>query len=310
MSDLAVQVGGLKLKNPVLVASGCFGYGREFADLFDLSQLGGIMVKGVSVTPWPGNRGVRLAEAASGMLNAIGLQNPGLEHFLEVDWPWLRQFDTPVVVNVVGHSVAEYVAVSEAVTDAGVAAIELNVSCPNIADGLVFGTDQKALAELVAQVRRTTPLPLIVKLSPNATGPVPYARAAVEAGADALSLINTVLGLAIDPSSGRPVLGNVTGGLSGPAIRAIALRYVWEVASHLTVDVVGMGGIADGEDALAFLEAGAAAVAVGTALFRDPWAAVRLIGDLPETLAAHGYRSIQEAVAVAHRGGRRGDGSA
>ncbi len=310
MSQLATRVGGLQLKNPVLVASGTFGYGREFAPLFDLSRLGGIMVKGVSLEPWSGNPGVRLAETDSGLLNAIGLQNPGLRHFLDEDWPWLRQFGTPVVVNMVGHSVEEYVAVAQAVSDAGVAAIELNVSCPNIEDGLVFGTDQTALAGLVASVRRVTALPLIVKLSPNTTGPLPYARAAVEAGADALSLINTVLGMAIDSVSRRPVLGNVTGGLSGPAIRPIALRYVWEVASTLAVDVIGMGGIASAQDGLTFLEAGAAAVAVGSALFRDPWAAVRLVDELPAELAGSGYPSVQAAIGAARGERRRGGGSA
>ncbi len=301
MSAQAVSVGGLSLKNPVLVASGTFGYGREFAPLFDLSRLGGIMVKGVSVTPWAGNAGVRVAETESGMLNAIGLQNPGLQHFLDVDWPWLRRFDTAVVVNVVGHSVAEYVAVTEAVTAAGVGAVELNVSCPNIADGLVFGTDERALFGLVSAVRKVTALPLIVKLSPNTSGPLPYARAAVEAGADALSLINTVLGVAIDRNSGQTVLGNRTGGLSGPAIRPIALRFVLEVAAALPVDLIGMGGIATAQDAVSFLQAGAGAVAVGTALFRDPWTALRIIDELPAALSTAGYQTVDEAVGRAVR---------
>lgn len=304
MSEQAVSVGGLALKNPVLVASGTFGYGREFAPLFDLSRLGGIMVKGVSLTPWAGNAGVRLAETEAGMLNAIGLQNPGLQHFLEVDWPWLRGFDTAVVVNVVGHSVADYVAVTEAVSAAGVAGIELNVSCPNIDGGLVFGTNEQALFGLVSAVRKVTELPLIVKLSPNTTGPLPYARAAVEAGADALSLINTVLGVAIDRGSGRALLGNQSGGLSGPAIRPIALRFVMEVAQALAIDLIGMGGISDAEDALSFLQAGAGAVAVGTALFRDPWAAVRIVDQLPAVLAKAGYRSVGDAVGAAVQEGR------
>ena len=308
MSDQAVSVGGLSLKNPVLVASGTFGYGREFAPLFDLAELGGIMVKGVSVEPWAGNAGVRVAETDSGMLNAIGLQNPGLKHFLQVDWPWLRAIDTAVVVNVVGHSVADYVTVAQAVSEAGVAAVELNVSCPNIDGGLVFGTDEQALFGLVSAVRKVTELPLIVKLSPNTSGPLPYARAAVEAGADALSLINTLLGVAIDPEGGRAVLGNQTGGLSGPAIRPIALRFVLEVAQALPVDLIGMGGISDAKDALSFLRAGARAVAVGTALFRDPWAAVRIVEQLPAVLEGAGYRSVEDAVGVAAREGRSGRG--
>ncbi len=308
MSDQAVSVGGLSLKNPVLVASGTFGYGREFAPLFDLAELGGIMVKGVSVEPWAGNAGVRVAETDSGMLNAIGLQNPGLKHFLQVDWPWLRAIDTAVVVNVVGHSVADYVTVAQAVSEAGVAAVELNVSCPNIDGGLVFGTDEQALFGLVSAVRKVTELPLIVKLSPNTSGPLPYARAAVEAGADALSLINTLLGVAIDPASGQAVLGNQTGGLSGPAIRPIALRFVLEVAQALPVDLIGMGGISDAKDALSFIRAGARAVAVGTALFRDPWAAVRIVEQLPAVLEGAGYRSVEEAVGVAAREGRSGRG--
>ena len=298
--DLRVQLGPLALKNPVLVASGTFGYGREFAPHLDLSELGGIMVKGVSTVPWAGNAGVRVAETASGMLNAIGLQNPGLEHFLNVDLPWLRQFDTAIIVNVVGHTPGEYEEVSRRVSEAGGAsALELNVSCPNIEGGLAFGTDVRGLSGLVRLVRRTTELPLFVKLSPNVTDPVPFARAAVEEGADGLSLINTVLGLAIDVKGRRPVLGRRVGGLSGPAVKPIALRFIYEVRCALDVPVIGMGGVQNARDALEFLMAGADAVAVGTALFKDPWAAVKIIGEIGSVLREEGFRGPRDASGAA-----------
>lgn len=284
----------------MLVASGTFGYGREFEGLFDLSELGAIMVKGVSTVPWAGNAGIRVAETPSGMLNAIGLQNPGLEHFLTVDLPWLRRFDTKIIVNVVGHTPGEYEDVSRAVSSAeGVGALELNVSCPNIEGGLAFGTDVRELALLVGRVRKVTSLPLFVKLSPNVTDPVPFARAAVEEGADGLSLINTVLGLAIDVKRRRAVLGRGVGGLSGPAIKPIALRFVYEVRNVLDVPVIGMGGVARAEDALEFLLAGASAVAVGTALFKDPWAAVNLVRDLGPLMEKEGFESVAAATGAA-----------
>jgi len=301
--DMSVDVGGLALKNPVLVASGTFGYGREFDKLFDIAALGAIMVKGVSTLPWAGNPGRRIAETPAGMLNAIGLQNPGLEHFIGVDLPWLREKGATVVVNVVGHTSAEYVAVASAVSAAGgVAAIEINVSCPNIEGGLDFGTDPAGLADLVAAVRRSTALPLFVKLSPNVTDILPLARAAVEEGADGLSLINTVLGLAIDVEARRPSLGHVTGGLSGPAVKPIALRFVYEVRSHLDVPIIGMGGIATARDALEFIYAGANAVAVGSALFRNPLAAVEVAEGLGSLMEKEGFACVAEASGAAQLG--------
>lgn len=309
--NLSVKFAGLSLKNPVLVASGTFGYGREFAPLFDLSRLGGIMVKGVSNVPWPGNAGTRMAETSQGMLNAIGLQNPGLHHFLETDLPWLRTFDTAIIVNVVGYAVEEYVEVTQAVSRAeGVSAVELNVSCPNIKGGLSFGTDPLGLSGLVQAVRKVCKVPLIVKLSPNVTDIKPLAQAAVDSGADALSLINTLLGMAIDPVTREPVLGRVTGGLSGPAIKPVALRFVYEVATQMDIPIIGMGGITSEDDAMEFLYAGASAIAVGTALFKDPWAALKIIEGMGGRLEKEGFEKVTEATGLAlpkgrnHRAGR------
>lgn len=305
MTEQPVQLGRLFLKNPVLTASGTFGYGREFAPFFDLGRLGGITVKGVSLEPWAGNAGTRVAETPGGMLNAIGLQNPGLRHFLEVDLPWLRRWNTAVIVNVVGHSVAEFCSVARAVSEPGVAAVELNVSCPNIEGGLDFGTDEAALERLVAEVRAVTDLPLIVKLSPNVTDPVALAKAAVRGGAEILSLINTVLGLAIDVRTGLPKLGRGSGGLSGPAVKPIALRMVYEVSQAVPVPVIGMGGILRGEDAVEFLMAGASAVAVGTANFLRPTAALEVLTELTEWLERTGYR-LDDVIGCAWRGGLGG----
>jgi dihydroorotate dehydrogenase (NAD+) catalytic subunit len=299
--DLRVEVGGMKLKNPVLVASGTFGYGREFARFYDLGLLGGVMVKGLSLEPWAGNPGTRVTETPGGLLNAIGLQNPGVAHFLKEDLPWLARFDTAIVVNVVGHSSTEFRLVAERASVPGVAALELNVSCPNIEGGLDYGTDPEALYGLVTEVRSATALPLIVKLTPNVTDPVALAQAAVAAGADALSMINTVLGLAIDVERGRPTLGNVTGGLSGPAVKPIALRMVWEVSQAVSVPIIGMGGIRSGRDALEFLMAGATAVAVGSANFVDPMAAPRVLAELERLLLARGVAAVRDVVGQAWR---------
>ncbi|MDA8346008.1 MAG: dihydroorotate dehydrogenase [Thermaerobacter sp.] len=299
--DLSVFVAGLPLKNPVLTASGTFGYGREAAELYDLSVLGGVMVKGVSREPWPGNAPVRVARAPGGMLNAIGLQNPGLEHFLMVDLPFLRQYDTAVVVNVVGHDEEGFVEVVRGVTgQAGVAAIELNISCPNVKDGLLFSQDPASARRLVEAARRETDLPLIVKVSPNVTDPVQLGHACREGGADALSAINTLLGMAIDPVRRSPVLGNRTGGLSGPAVKPVGLRIVYDLAAQVGLPVVGMGGIETGRDALEYILAGARAVAVGTAVFRDPFAPPRIVGELAAELGRHGFESAAQAWAAAN----------
>ncbi len=310
--DLSVQVAGIRLKNPVLVASGCFAYGREYAAYFDLGRLGGVMVKGVSLEPWPGNPGPRVAETPAGMLNAIGLQNPGVDRFLDHDLPWLRQFDTAVIVNVIGRSVEEYRAVAAALDGApGVAGLELNISCPNIKEGgLSFGRSPEAAAEVVAAVRGATGLPLIVKLSPNTADIAAMARAVAQAGADALSAITTLVGLAIDADAGRPVLGNTFGGLSGPAVKPVALALVWQAARAAGLPVIGMGGIASGRDAAEFLLAGASAVAVGTATFVDPLAPVRVIEELEAFLASKGIARAADLVGGAWPERRGGAGDA
>ncbi len=299
--DLETEVAGLRFKNPVLTASGTFGYGREAAELYDLALLGGVMVKGVSREPWPGNAPTRIARAPGGMLNAIGLQNPGLDHFLAVDLPFLRQYDTQVIVNVVGHDEEGFLAVVRGVDgQEGVAAIELNISCPNVADGLLFSQDPERAGRLVAKVRQATSLPLIVKISPNVTDPVALGAACAAAGADALSAINTLLGMAIDVERRRPVIANTTGGLSGPAVKPVGLRIVYDLARSLSIPVIGMGGIESGRDALEYIMAGARAVAVGTAVFRDPLAPPRIIAELEREMENAGFTSVDEAWAAAN----------
>lgn len=278
--NLSVNLCGLALRNPVMTASGTFASGREFADFFDLSRLGAIVTKGVSLDAWAGNASPRIAETASGMLNSIGLQNPGVEAFCARDLVWLAEHaaDTPVIVNVSGHSVADYAAViGRLEREQAVSAYELNISCPNVdAGGMAFGTSCPVAAEVVRSCRAATKRPLIVKLSPNVTDIVEIARAVESAGADAVSLINTLLGMAIDARTKKPKLARAVGGLSGPAIKPVALRMVWQVASAVEIPVVGMGGIMTGEDAVEFMLAGASAVAVGTANFVDPLSAVRV----------------------------------
>ena len=301
MIDLSASFAGLSLKNPVLTASGTFGYGREAAELYDLSLLGGVMVKGVSREPWSGNAPARVARAPGGMLNAIGLQNPGLTHFLEVDLPFLRRYEMAVVVNVVGHDVEGFVDVVRGVTGApGVAAIELNISCPNVKDGLLFSQDPQSARRLVEAARQATDLPLIVKVSPNVTDPVELGLACREGGADALSAINTLVGIAIDPARRAPVLGNRTGGLSGPAVKPVGLRIVYDLAAQVGLPVVGMGGIETGRDALEYILAGARAVAVGTAVFRDPYAPPRIVRELEAELERYGFDSAAQAWAAAN----------
>lgn len=301
--DPAVELAGIRCRNPVWTASGCCNYGRELGDLYPLRELGALCVKGTSITPWNGNPGPRVAETSAGMLNAIGLQNPGVEHLLSVDLPWLQQQGATVIVNVVGRTVQEYVDVVERLGDASagaVAGVELNISCPNVKEGgLQFGGDVRAAAGVTAAVRQATALPLLVKLSPNVTDVVAFATAVEAAGADGLSLINTLLGMKIDAGLRRPVLGNRTGGLSGPAIKPVALRMVWEVSRAVSVPVVGIGGIATGLDAVEFLLAGARAVQVGTAIFSDPWAPVRVRDGLMEWMRAQGVRNIEEVIGAA-----------
>lgn len=298
--DVSVSLAGLHLKNPVMTASGTFASGREFADFIDLDRLGALVTKGVSSVPWAGNASPRIAETASGMLNSIGLQNPGVETFCSRDLMWLREnaSGTPVIVNVVGHAVAEYVAVIERLeAETGVAAYEVNISCPNVdAGGMAFGTRCASAEEVVAACRSVTTRPLIVKLSPNVTDITEIARAVESAGADAVSLINTLLGMAVDAVSRKPKLARVVGGLSGPAIKPIALRMVWQVARAVSVPVVGMGGVTSAEDAVEFLLAGASAIAVGTANFTDPSVTTKVIDGLEQWCLDHEVASISELV--------------
>ena len=298
--DLRVRLFGRTFKTPVWAASGCFGYGREFAGAVDLSAIGAICVKGTSLEPWEGNPGTRVVETPGGMLNAIGLQNPGIDHFLNVDWPWLQEQGATVIVNIVGRTVDEYAAVARRLEGTGVAAVELNISCPNVKEGgMAFGTTARGAAEVTAAVRRATTLPLIVKLSPNVTDVVEIARAVEAAGADGIAVMNTLLGMSIDIRRRRPHLGNVFGGLSGPAVKPVALRMVWQVAGAVKVPVIGIGGIMTGEDAVEFLMAGASAVQVGTACFIDPPAPVTIAAQLAQFMAEQGYRRVAGLVGAA-----------
>lgn len=293
-----VDFAGVHLKNPVLVASGTFGYGSELSQEVDLNALGGVITKGISLRPRPGNPPPRIVETPSGMLNAIGLQNVGLEAFLNEKLPYLRRFDTRVIVNIFGESVDEYRAVASGLAGvAGVDALEVNVSCPNVkSGGIEFGTDVAQLKGLVSVLKGSTDKPLIVKLSPNVGRIADFARAAEDAGADGISLINTVIGMSIDPRTRRPRLANGTGGLSGPAIRPIAVRMVWEAARAVKIPVLGMGGILTADDALEFFLAGASAVAVGTATFVNPRAAPDLVEGLSRFVARENLPHISRLV--------------
>lgn len=301
MSDLAIELAGVRLNNPVLVASGTFGYGREYSEFYDLSLIGGIMVKGVSLEPWRGNPVPRIAETHAGMLNAIGLQNPGVDHFLKHDLPFLRQYDTRIFVNIIGRSIEEYVGVTQRLEEAeGIDAIEINISCPNIKEGgIQFGSDPRSAAEVVAAVKAVSSRPVIPKLSPNVTDIAEMARAVEEAGADAISLVNTFLGMAIDIHRRRPVLANTFGGLSGPAIKPIALRMVWQVYEAVSVPIIGMGGIMQWQDAAEFVLAGAKAVAVGTANFTQPYAAPEVVRGLQAYVEQTGI-PYEQLVGAAH----------
>jgi len=293
MNRLAVNIGPLRLKNPVMTASGTFGYGQEYAEFIDLNRLGAVVVKGISLEPMEGNPVPRVFETPSGMLNAIGLQNVGLDVFRKEKLPFLRQFDTAVIVNVLGSCVDEYVLLVQHLEDAGVDAVELNVSCPNVKEGgIAFGADSAVMGRLVEKVRKISKLPIITKLSPNVTNISEFARIAENAGSDAVSLINTILGLCIDPQTRRPRLSNITGGLSGPAIRPVAVRMVWEVYKSVNIPIIGMGGIMNSDDAVEFILAGATGVAVGTASFVNPMATIEIIEGLEQYLDNNDIESI------------------
>ncbi|MED1749493.1 dihydroorotate dehydrogenase [Bacillus zhangzhouensis] len=295
---LNVELPGLSLKNPIIPASGCFGFGREFASLYDLSMLGGIMIKATTLEARFGNPTPRVAETGAGMLNAIGLQNPGLKGVLENELPWLEQFDTPIIANVAGSQVDDYVEVAKQISQAkNVHALELNISCPNVkTGGIAFGTDPNMAASLTKAVKEVSSVPVYVKLSPNVANIVEIAKAIESAGADGLTMINTLIGMRLNLKTGKPILANKTGGLSGPAIKPVAVRMVHEVSQAVSIPIIGMGGVKSAEDVLEFLLAGASAVAVGTANFVNPFICPEIIDELPNVLAAYGYSSVEECI--------------
>ena len=296
--DLSIAIAGIRLQNPVMVASGTFGYGPEYADLIDINRLGAMVVKGISLEPAKGNPTPRMLEVPGGLLNAIGLQNPGFEGFVREYMPFLRGLRIPLIVNIWGRTIEQYEEVA-ARFDAvpGVHALEINISCPNIKQGgLSFGSDPRLAADVISAVRKRTHLPIIPKLPPNTSNISLLARAAEEAGADALSLINSFPAMAIDIHTRRPILANVTGGLSGPAIHTIAVKLVWEAARAVRIPIIALGGIADPEDAIEFLIAGASAVAVGTANFTDPETALRVIDGIRDILREHEMASVRDLI--------------
>jgi len=296
--DMAVAIGRLRLANPVMVASGTFGYGEEYASLVDVDSLGALVTKGVSLLPRQGNPAPRIAETPSGMLNSIGLQNPGIDFFIQEKLPWLRGLKTRVIVNILGNTVEEYAALAKRLDAVeGVDALEVNISCPNVdRGGIAFGSDPALAYDVAKQVRAHTGKPVLVKLSPNVTDLVAVAVRVAETGVDGLTLINTVRGMAVDYRTGRPLLGNVIGGLSGPAIRPIAVRAVYEVSKALDIAIVGSGGVVEWRDAVEFMRAGASAVQVGSANFRNPKAAIEVLHGLGEYLKQNNHISARELV--------------
>jgi dihydroorotate dehydrogenase (NAD+) catalytic subunit len=295
--DLSVTLGRLRLKNPILVASGTFGYAREMEGVVDFARLGGVIPKTVTRQPRAGNAPPRTVETASGMLNSIGLDNDGIEHFIDHHLPYLRTLPTAVIGNIAGKTEQEFVEMAAMLAGRpGLAALELNLSCPNVSCGIDFAIDPAVTRRIVEGVRRVHPLPVLAKLTPNVTDVVPVARAAAEAGADAVVLCNTYVGMAVDWRRRKPVLGNRTGGLSGPAIKPLVLRWVWQVAREVRIPVIGVGGIATCDDVMEFLVAGASAVQLGTVNFYDPTASARIVGQLPEALAELGARGVRDVV--------------
>ena len=297
---LAVDIAGLKMKTPVTTASGTFGFGLEFQDFLDLEKVGAVTVKGTTLEPRAGNKGQRAVETPSGMLNCVGLENPGSDYFIEHTLPELKKIDVPVIVNIAGSTPEEYGELAKKLDIEGVHAIEINISCPNVKHGgIAFGTCPESAAEVVRAVKANTGKPVITKLSPNVTDIVEMALAAQEAGTDALSLINTLIGMKIDIDRRKPVLGNVMGGLSGPAVRPVAVRMVYQVAQKVNVPIIGMGGIMNADDAIEFFLAGASAVAVGTANFCDPRLAETICQGMLSYLDRHEFKNIQEIIGLA-----------
>jgi len=295
MADLTVNFAGVSFKTPVVVASGTFGFGREYGEMFDLSLLGGICVKGLTLNARLGNPPPRIAETPMGMLNSVGFQNPGVDAFVEHELPFLRRHDTNIIANISGNTVDEYCRMAEKLSDAKVDLIEVNISCPNIkAGGMAFGTSCDSAALVTREVKKHAAVPVMVKLSPNVTDIAAIARAVEEAGADALSLINTLLGMKIDIETQRPVLRYNTGGLSGPAVLPVAVRMVWQAAAAVSIPVLGMGGISKGADAVEMMLAGADLVAVGTALFADPFAPLKVTEGIKDYLARKNIQAARE----------------
>lgn len=298
MVNTAIQIGGIPLKNPVMTASGTYGYGLEYSDFIDLSKLGGIVVKGTTLNPRQGNPYPRMAETPSGMLNAVGLQNKGVEYFCSEIYPSIKDIDTHMIVNVSGSTVEDYMATAERIAELDkIPAIELNISCPNVKEGgMAFGVTCAGAAEVVRAVRKVYPKTLIVKLSPNVTDITEIARAVESEGADSISMINTLLGMAIDVKSRKPILSTVTGGLSGPAVKPVALRMVWQTAKVVSIPIIGMGGISSCEDAIEFLLAGASAVQVGTYNFVDPTITTKIASGIEDYLVQNNMTDVSELI--------------
>ena len=292
-----VNLAGIKMKNPVTVASGTFGYGREFSQFFDLSKLGGIITKGTSLNPKSGNKPSRVCETASGMLNSIGLQNPGVEYFAQNDLPFLRKFDTAIIVNACGSSIDEYVELCKILNTLDIDGVELNLSCPNVKEGcMAFGNTYEGVKAVTSQVRKVLDKPLIVKLTPNVTDIASIAKAVEDAGADGVSLINTLLGMKIDINKRKPVLANNTGGLSGPAIKPVAVRMVYQVAQAVNIPILGMGGIVTGKDAVEFMLAGATAVSIGAGNFIDPYASVKTVEGIENYMKKYNVNDVNDII--------------
>ena len=298
MVQLNTKIGSLELKNPVMTASGTFGYGTEYADFMDINRLGAIIVKGTTLNPRQGNPYPRMAETPSGMLNAVGLQNKGVDYFVDHIYPEVRKFQTNVIVNVSGSSIEDYAQCASIInTLDDIPAIELNISCPNVKQGgMAFGVKPESAAQVVSAVRKAYDKTLIVKLSPNVTDITEIARAVEGAGADSVSLINTMLGMAIDAERRRPILSTVTGGMSGPAVKPVALRMVWQVAKAVKIPVIGLGGICSATDAIEFLLAGASAIQIGTANFIDPSISEKVVDGIEDYLVRHGFNSVEEVI--------------
>ena len=301
MIDTRVNIAGVELKNPVMTASGTFGSGMEYSEFVDLSRIGGVVTKGVADVPWPGNPTPRVAETTGGMLNAIGLQNPGIDVFCKRDIPFLKHYDTKIMVNVCGHSTEEYLRVVERLANEPVDLLEINISCPNVKEGgIAFGQDPKAVEAITREVKKVAAQPVVMKLSPNVTDITVMARAAEAGGADAVSLINTLTGMKIDVERQTFALANKTGGMSGPAVKPVAVRMVYQVAQSVNIPIIGMGGIATAEDALEFILAGATAVSVGTANFINPYATVEIAEGIETYMRRHNIEKLTDLIGAVH----------